>query len=128
MQQPAYDWGSGCSSTGSAPSTSTLRLRSRAGIAVPSPGWRSTCSASPYKGPGGCRRGILAFSSPEALEADAPAAEQAHGSGTDLVFDVRDLEVASQVRTGPIRPVRGVSSRYDAARRLGSGSPLGQVP
>ncbi|CAI9406957.1 dipeptide/oligopeptide/nickel ABC transporter permease/ATP-binding protein [Nocardioides sp. T2.26MG-1] len=43
------------------------------------------------------------------LVTDEPLIEESHQAGTDLVLDVRDLEVTFPGARGPIRPVRGVS-------------------
>ncbi len=46
--------------------------------------------------------------SPATLDSSSPL-EETHHAGTDLVLDVRDLEVTFPGPAGPIRPVRGVS-------------------
>ena len=65
------------------------------------PGGRSTA------GPTGCRRRALR-PCPAALESESPL-QETHHAGSDLVLDVRDLEVTFPGPDGPIRPVRGVS-------------------
>ena len=121
VQQPAYDWGrllfDGIGSIYVNPAAALAP-----GIAVLVAGLAfNLFGESVAKGLGvGVVGGIPALPpSPEALEADAPAAEQAHGSGTDLVLDVRDLEVAFPNPTGPIRPVRGVSFSVRRGEALG---------
>ncbi|WP_296602365.1 dipeptide/oligopeptide/nickel ABC transporter permease/ATP-binding protein [Nocardioides sp.] len=111
VQQPHYDWGrllfDGISSiyvnpaAALAPGAAVLL----AGLAF------NLFGESVAKGLGvGVVGGIPALPpAPPALATEEVSVVEAHHEDTDLVLDVRDLEVTFPGRRGPIRPVRGVS-------------------
>jgi peptide/nickel transport system permease protein len=111
VQQPDYDWGrllyDGISSIYVNPAAALAP-----GIAVILAGLAfNLFGESVAKGLGvGVVGGIPALPPvPATLDTDEPAAEASRARTTDLVLDVRDLEVTFPGPRGPIRPVRGLT-------------------
>ena len=105
--------GVGCSTTASARSTSTRPPRWRPALAVLVAGLAfNLFGESVAKGLGigtDRRRPAAARRAPAATTAPTTAAADAPHDSSDVVLDVRDLEVTFPGAHGPIRPVRGVT-------------------
>jgi oligopeptide/dipeptide ABC transporter ATP-binding protein len=120
VQKPDYDWGrllyDGIGSIYVNPAAALAP-----GIAVLLAGLAfNLFGESVAKGLGlGVVAGIPALGpSPAALASEAPP-EETHHAGTDLVLDVRDLEVTFPGPAGPIRPVREVSFAVGRGEAVG---------
>jgi oligopeptide/dipeptide ABC transporter ATP-binding protein len=110
VQQPAYDWGRLLyDGIGSIYVNPAAALAPGAAVLVAGLAF-NLFGESVAKGLGvGVVGGIPALpSSPATLAGETPQ-EETHHAGTELVLDVRDLEVTFPGPAGPIRPVRGIS-------------------
>jgi peptide/nickel transport system permease protein len=110
VQQPTYDWGRLLyDGIGSIYVNPAAALAPGAAVLVAGLAF-NLFGESVAKGLGvGVVGGIPALpSSPATLASETPQ-EETHHAGTELVLDVRDLEVTFPGPAGPIRPVRGIS-------------------
>jgi peptide/nickel transport system permease protein len=110
VQQPTYDWGRLLyDGIGSIYVNPAAALAPGAAVLVAGLAF-NLFGESVAKGLGvGVVGGIPALpSSPATLASETPQ-EETHHAGTELVLDVRDLEVTFPGPAGTIRPVRGIS-------------------
>ena len=110
VQQPKYDWGRLLfDGIGSIYVNPAAALAPGATVLVAGLAF-NLFGESVAKGLGvGVVGGIPALPPTPAALDDAPLPAETHHAGTDLVLDVRDLQVTFPGANGPIRPVRGIS-------------------